>query len=97
MVNWKGQVLLGGREQGEWKYYHPDGKLNKSGHYNHAEKEGEWKWYHENGKLRSKFFYKRNEEDGDYKSHYENGNLNGLVLSRQGRMGNGRSTMKMDS
>ena len=39
------------REEGEWKYYHENGKLEAIGNYKNGKEEGEWKFYHENGKL----------------------------------------------
>ena len=40
-----------GKKEGEWKYYHENGKLAAIENYKNGKAEGEWKFYHENGKL----------------------------------------------
>lgn len=45
-------------ENGHFTYYHPDGKLQRTGRYNHHKKEGLWMSYHKNGRLADSAVYK---------------------------------------
>lgn len=65
-----------GRQQGEWKEYHPNGELKSKGEYLNGKRIGEWIFYYSNGKVEQKGKYdKKGKAQGTWKWYYENGNL----------------------
>jgi len=65
-----------GKEQGQWKEYHPDGTLRWEGEYKDGVKVGEWKYYHPNGKKEQQGRYdSKGRPTGSWKWYYESGNL----------------------
>ena len=78
-------------EEGEWKFYHENGKLeSRIGNYKNGKQEGEWKFYHrkleiikmesqkENGNyimLEGLKIIKMEKQEGELKFYHENGKL----------------------
>ncbi|MEI6575752.1 MAG: hypothetical protein WCO63_06185 [Bacteroidota bacterium] len=54
-----------GKRIGEWKFYHPNSKLEEIGMFdNKGRPDGDWKWYYEEGDLRKEMSYSNGNEDG---------------------------------
>ena len=60
---------------GEWKYYHPNGKLWSEGKYENGTRIGKSVTYYENGNIRIKGTYKDGKPYGKWYFYDENGNL----------------------
>ena len=75
-----------GKREGEWKFYHENGKLG-IGNYKNGEQEGESKWYHENGKLDIIGNSKNGKQEGESKWYHENGKLKVIgLLGKNGKL-----------
>jgi len=65
-----------GKEEGFWKYFHQNGKIECEGNYIEGKREGLWKSFSENGQLYIEENYIEGKLEGLWKSFYENGQLN---------------------
>ena len=74
-----------GKPEGEWKWYHENGKLETIASFKDGKAEGEWKWYHENGKLETIGSFKGGKAEGEWKSYYKNGQLSGITYYKDGK------------
>ncbi len=50
VTRWSKGKIVGGKTDGYWEWYRPDGTLKRSGHFNMGEAVGEWITYDSNGK-----------------------------------------------
>jgi antitoxin component YwqK of YwqJK toxin-antitoxin module len=65
-----------GKQVGEWKYYHPNAKLEQVGKFNKNGKvEGTWRWYYENSRLLKEESYRNGLHDGMSSEYDENGKI----------------------
>jgi uncharacterized protein len=63
-------------KQGEWKEYHPSGRIEGEGKYEDGNRIGEWKFYHENGQLEQKGSYiKGAVPHGKWVWYHDNGQM----------------------
>ncbi|MEM7186534.1 MAG: hypothetical protein AAF466_07730, partial [Bacteroidota bacterium] len=67
--------LDGIEETGEWKFFHPNGKLAAVGEFAKGDKTGMWKFYYNNGKLESTGAFTNNKKVGVWKYYQRNGEL----------------------
>lgn len=67
--------LTNGVEDGAYKQYYPDGKIQTEGIYTNGLKEGEFKEYHPNGALSAEGKYLDDIEDGEIKIYDTTGTL----------------------
>ena len=65
----------GGKEHGEWKFFHENGNLKAVGNLKDGKMQGEGKSFHENGNLEAVGNLKDNKRQGEWKYFHENGNL----------------------
>jgi len=61
------------KPNGYFRYYHPNGRLDKSGHYFHGKKVGLWLSYHYNGMISDSTSYHYGQKIGNSYGWYENG------------------------
>lgn len=76
---------INGISQGEWTYFHDNGKLSARGHYVNDRREGEWIYYHKNGNLHSSGHYVNNNTEGIWQYWNEKGNSLGLRAYSEGK------------
>jgi len=60
---------------GIWKYWHPNGQLERQIFYKNGQKDGEEKQWYPNGKLDMLVFYKNGQKYGEAKNWHANGQL----------------------
>ncbi|RZK62077.1 MAG: hypothetical protein EOO85_32660, partial [Pedobacter sp.] len=70
-----GQLDTNGKETGQWKYYHKDGKLWRIGSFENGKLSGDVIVYHENGLLYEYGNVRKGEENGRWTAFYNNGNF----------------------
>jgi uncharacterized protein len=73
-----------GAETGEWKYYHPNGKLRLTRTYQKGVLEGPAKEYSEREELIKKCYYVNNKLEGYYVEYYSNGQKSNEGYMRDG-------------
>ena len=66
-------TFLKGIFDGEWKVYHPNGKLKQTGVYTNGLEEGFWKYYHPNGNTYMEGKYIQGKQEANWKVFYEDG------------------------
>ncbi len=71
----EGIVLLNGKEDGDWIYYHKNGKKSAIGKYNKGKKQGKWTYYYKNGKVQQVGSYASDKLTGLWSWYYETGEL----------------------
>lgn len=76
---------INGVSQGEWTYFHENGKLSARGHYVNNRREGEWLYYHKNGNLHSSGYYVNNNLEGIWQYWNEKGNSLGPRAYSEGK------------
>jgi antitoxin component YwqK of YwqJK toxin-antitoxin module len=65
-----------GKRIGEWKFYHPNAKIEETGYYdNKGRLDGDWKWYYEDGELRKEMSFSEGLEDGPMAEYSEDGKV----------------------
>ena len=64
-----------GTKEGEWKFYHKNGKLQELSYFNRGNYVNESFQYYESGKLMIKSFFYLGVKDSGYTSYFENGNV----------------------
>lgn len=68
-------LLVNGVEEGEWKYYHPNGTLAYTLNYAKGKRDGILVYHYKNGVKSYELMYKDNQRHGYYRSYYLNGKL----------------------
>lgn len=68
-------LLVNGIEEGEWKYYHPNGTLAYTLNFEKGQRKGVLVYYYKNGVKSYELNYKDNQRHGYYRSYYLNGKL----------------------
>ncbi len=58
---------------GEWRWWHPNGNLEKTGSYSLGEPSGHWNYYYDNGQIRLSGDYQNGIEEGRWEGHYKDG------------------------
>jgi antitoxin component YwqK of YwqJK toxin-antitoxin module len=64
-----------GKKEGEYKMWHPNGKIKRQGYYKDDKLEGEYKRWYDNGQLGGQSYYKEGKKEGETKSWDKCGNL----------------------
>ncbi|MDA9262044.1 hypothetical protein N9P38_01635, partial [Flavobacteriales bacterium] len=64
-----------GTKEGEWLFYHKNGKLQEKSYFNRGKYVNESLQYYETGKLMIKGFFYLGEKDSAYTSFFENGRV----------------------
>ena len=57
-------LLLDGKRDGDWFFWHPNGKVQAFGTYINGKKDGEWTSHHENGKIKSRGTFLKHRREG---------------------------------
>lgn len=66
-----------GIENGDYKYYKPNGKIRKSGNYINGKKSGKWEeTFITNDSVYQEVEFKDGQKDGVFKEFYQNGKIN---------------------
>jgi len=71
----EGIVDEGGKRNGKWKDFYPDGKTQNEGQFSDNRRSGVWKFYNMKGKLEQTGNYKNGRPDGSWKWYYDDGQL----------------------
>ncbi len=58
---------------GEWRFYHPNGKVQMEGTYDRGKETGRFVWYHENGQKSSEGDYYNGKKQGRWEGWYASG------------------------
>ena len=58
---------------GEWRFYHPNGKVHVEGSYDAGKEVGRFVWYHDNGKKSSEGYFDAGKKNGHWQMWYANG------------------------
>lgn len=58
---------------GEWRFWHPNGKIAMQGTYEFGKQVGTAVWWHENGQIKSQGQYVEGAQHGDWITSYANG------------------------
>jgi antitoxin component YwqK of YwqJK toxin-antitoxin module len=65
-----------GKQIGEWRYYHSNGKTEQTGKFNKQGKfDGTWKWYYDSGQLLREESYRQGLRDGLSTEYEETGKV----------------------
>ena len=75
LLRYEGNINKG-KDEGFWKYFHQNGKIECEGNYIEGKREGLWKYFRETGQLEIEKNYIEGKEEGLWKSFHENGQLN---------------------
>lgn len=88
---WNGKVSESGQykddnQSGEWKWYYPDGSLQKAGNFNSkGNPEGRWTFYYRNGKMEeTEMFNKDGKDEGTDSLYDEDGILYRVSVYKNG-------------
>lgn len=87
----EGIVLLNGKEDGDWIYYHNNGKIKAKGTFSKGNKNKKWTYYYDNGNVQQVGNYSNGKYSGNWKWYYKTrellkeefylyGNLDGEVI-----------------
>jgi len=71
----KSGPLIQGRQQGQWKFWHPNGRTEAEGGFRNDHQHGEWVWWHENGQTKQRGHYLDGQRSGPWTFWYDNGQL----------------------
>lgn len=71
---------------GEWKYYHPNGVVESVGSFRNDTLTGEWKWYYMTSTIQQKGNYSNGKMDGDWNSYNEFGSETLIMKYSQGKL-----------
>ncbi len=71
----EGIVLENGKEDGNWIYYHENGKNKAIGKYRNGKKQGSWNYYYPKGRVQQTGSYVSGKLSGIWKWYYETGEL----------------------
>ncbi|MGK0360404.1 MAG: antitoxin component YwqK of YwqJK toxin-antitoxin module [Bradymonadia bacterium] len=62
-------------EQGEWRWWHPNGELEAAGEYTRGQKSGTWERFFDDGRPMMKGSWRADVKHGDWQGYYRSGNL----------------------
>ena len=62
-------------QDGPFKSYHSNGKVEMEGTIKNGKEDGLWKMYYESGRIEGEGTFKDGKLNGPFKSYYENGQL----------------------
>lgn len=68
-------MLVDGLQEGEWTYFHPNGRESARGSYAKDVRTGTWTHWHDNGSLRMRGSYARERQVGPWEFFHPNGAL----------------------
>jgi uncharacterized protein len=71
----KGTYNAQGKMDGEWTYYHQNGKVREKSHYVNGMMEGEAAYWFDNGEKRAVYMYKADKMNGDFEEYEYHGGL----------------------
>ena len=86
VVGAKRGIIIKGKREGEWLYYHENGQLRFKENYKDGKLEGEWLYYHENGQLRFKRNWKDGKKEGEWLYYHETGQLYLTQIWKDGKL-----------
>ena len=64
-----------GKESGQWKIFHENGKIRQIGKFNNGKQTGEWKFFHSNGNREGVGTLINGKKTGIWKWYFDNGNI----------------------
>ncbi len=74
------------KKEGEYKMWHPNGKIKRQEYYKEGKEEGEFKWWWNNGQLHVQYYYKEGEREGEFKEWWDNGQLWAQSYYKEGKL-----------
>ena len=77
--------LENNKNNGEWIYYYPSGKIESRGEFKDDTIIGKWAWYYEDGAIKEEGFYKKGEREGKWVTYNENGIIKSQVTFEKGK------------
>ncbi len=74
------------KKEGEYKMWHPNGKIKRQGYYKEGKLEGEFKCWWDNGQLHIQGYYKEGKLEGECKNWLENGQILEQLYYKEGKL-----------
>lgn len=70
-----GELTITKLEQGEWRWWHPNGELEAVGEYRRGQKDGRWERFFDDGRPMMKGEWRADVKHGEWQGYYRSGNL----------------------
>jgi antitoxin component YwqK of YwqJK toxin-antitoxin module len=77
--------LESNKNNGEWSYYYPSGRIESRGGFKDDIVVGKWIWYYEDGTIKEEGFYINGEREGKWVTYNENGIIQSQVTFKKGK------------
>jgi hypothetical protein len=77
-------LLKHNKNEGKWRYYYPNGKLESEGNFVNDTVEGKWIWYYEDGTIKEEGYFESGKREGVWIIYDTNGNVKSTMNFKKG-------------